>query len=326
MPDDYQKSLNYVNSIIQAVNISDHSIFVMPEIHPCSVNILKILDDLLETRKATAFVGAIYNNHYFNRIKTVYSEQWESVVTGVANIPQVAALLSQQNTNVVKHKLFDVLLGIGGPTKPHRHFLYDMINNTSMKDKVIMNFRSVPENPKDDEFLLDEEGYEEMPLTDDWSRYHSSRPIKLFGVETTVAYMLPFNIYKQTAYSVVAETGHSNDYCLLSEKTFKPILAKRLFIMFAGQHYLKNLRSLGYQTFDGIIDETYDAIADPYVRWSLAFNQMMWLSTQYQSVILERARPILEHNAAHIRRVSWNMVADYSSKNIIEKMVVLQPK
>ena len=72
MPDDYQKSLNYVNSIIQAVNISDHSIFVMSEIHPCSINILKILDDLLETRKATAFVGAIYNNHYFNHIFLIF--------------------------------------------------------------------------------------------------------------------------------------------------------------------------------------------------------------------------------------------------------------
>ena len=194
-----------------------------------------------------------------------------------------------------------------------------------MKDKVIMNFRGTLHEPCDDTFITDEDGYEALPLADDYQSIHSSRPIKLFGGTMSLAYMIPINIYKQTAYSVVAETGYSNDFSLFSEKTFKPILCKRLFIMFAGQHYLKHLRSIGYQTFEGIIDETYDTIADPYVRWSLAFNQMMWLSTQYQQVILERAKPILEHNHAHMisRNDTDEIVINHTMENVIKRMIAL---
>ena len=315
-------SEKYVNSILQIIDASDHSIIMLQEIHKVSLDILKILDRLVGN-KITAFTPCIYNQD-FDKINVVDNYFWENVIKSSSTIPEVKNLLAQLNSNSyhTKHKVFDVLLGTGGGSKPHRHFLYDMINNTLLKDKVIMNFRGTLEHPIDNAFLIDEDGYEAMPLREEIHNIHSSKPIKLFGHRMNLAYMIPINIYKQTAYSVVAETGYLNDFSLFSEKTFKPILCKRLFIMFAGQHYLRHLRSKGYQTFDGIIDETYDTIADPYVRWSLAFNQMMWLSTQYQQVILERARPILEHNHAHMmsRNDTNEIVINHVLENVIKRM------
>jgi hypothetical protein len=317
-------SEKYVNSILQIIDASDHGIIEIPEIHEVSVDILKILDRLVGN-KITAFTPCIYNQD-FDRINVVNNFAWENVTKRSSIfIPEVKNLLAQLNSNSyhTKHKLFDILLGTGGNGKPHRHFLYDMINNTTLKDKVIMNFRGTLEHPIDNAFLIDEDGYEEMPLREEIHNIHSCKPIKLFGEHMNLAYMIPINIYKQTAYSVVAETGCSNDFSLITEKTFKPILCKRLFIMFAGQHYLRHLRSIGYQTFEGIIDETYDTIADPYVRWSLAFNQMMWLSTQYQQVILERAKPILEHNHAHMisRNDTDEIVINHTMENVIKRMI-----
>jgi hypothetical protein len=75
--------------------------------------------------------------------------------------------------------------------------------------------------------------------------------------------------------------------------------------MFAGRNYLANLRKLGFQTFDGIIDESYDQETDALIRWRHAWEQMQWLAAQPQEQILEQIRPIVEHNFTHIMTTNW---------------------
>jgi len=202
----------------------------------------------------------------------------------------------------------EILLGTSTNSKPHRDFIFEIVNNSVLKDKVIMNFRSYKHTNSNSDFFLDEDGIEHLPYDENSNfKFHSTRPIKVYGYKNTVANVLPIKIWNQTAYSVVAETSVSNYISLMSEKTFKPMLGRKLFIMFAGQYHLKNLRSLGFKTFDGIIDETYDTIENPYVRWAMAFNQLLWLSAQYQTVIFERINPIVEHNFQLMMDINWQV-------------------
>jgi hypothetical protein len=113
------------------------------------------------------------------------------------------------------------------------------------------------------------------------------------------------NVYNQTAYSVVAETCWQNDFAFFTEKTVKPIIAKRLFVVFAGREYLANLRRLGFKTFSDIIDESYDDELDDLVRWAKAWQQVKWLSEQPQEAILEQIRPVVEHNARVMLTTDW---------------------
>jgi hypothetical protein len=46
----------------------------------------------------------------------------------------------------------------------------------------------------------------------------------------------------------------------MTEKTAKPIWAKRLFVMFGTPGFLKKLHELGFKTFDHVIDESYDSM------------------------------------------------------------------
>ena len=78
------------------------------------------------------------------------------------------------------------------------------------------------------------------------------------------------------------------------------------FIVFSGQYYLRNLRSLGFKTFDGIIDETYDSIADNDQRFKLACEQIQYLINQPQDKILEKIKPITEHNYHIMMSTEWN--------------------
>ena len=69
--------------------------------------------------------------------------------------------------------------------------------------------------------------------------------------------------YNDTYFSLITETGYENGLPFHpTEKTFKPILHKHPFVILTMPHYLKNLRDMGYRTFDGIIDESYDNIED----------------------------------------------------------------
>jgi hypothetical protein len=106
----------------------------------------------------------------------------------------------------------------------------------------------------------------------------------------------------------VAETCWQNHFSFFTEKTVKPIIARRLFVVFAGQGHLQNLRTMGFQTFNTIIDESYDDEEDDLVRWQRAWDQVEWLKSQPQEEILERIRPIVEHNFAVMMTTDWYYV------------------
>ena len=52
----------------------------------------------------------------------------------------------------------------------------------------------------------------------------------------------------------------------LTEKTWKPISCRKPFILAATPYSLRDLRKLGYKTFDGIIDESYDTMENDQER------------------------------------------------------------
>jgi hypothetical protein len=110
-----------------------------------------------------------------------------------------------------------------------------------------------------------------------------------------------------------------NSYTFYTEKTVKPILARRLFVAFVGQHYIRNLHNLGFQTFHGIIDESYDEEPDMTKRYQMAYEQMQYLFTQPQDVILEQIRPIVEYNYHYMLSTDWygefsrNFLRDFKS-------------
>ena len=119
---------------------------------------------------------------------------------------------------------------------------------------------------------------------------------ELFNREWGEIYLEP-RPYIDTYFSLVTETicAESN-HSFRTEKIAKPIIAKRLFVVFSGPRYLEKLRSLGFRTFDGIIDESYDQESNDLKRFARAVEQMRYLSTQDPVELYQQVQPILEHN------------------------------
>ena len=105
--------------------------------------------------------------------------------------------------------------------------------------------------------------------------------------------------YKNFSLDIV--TDHVFDYPQpnLSEKVFKPISTKRLFIYVGAAHSLKLLKNLGFETFSSYINEEYDSIEDPAKRMSAIETEIEnYVNKSNDEIknILKDATPILEHN------------------------------
>lgn len=215
---------------------------------------------------------------------------------------QKTSILDELDPYTVKPKYFDILLG---QPKPHRSYIHNYITKNNFNDKVIMTYMdwkgSGLLNMSDSQWLWepDIEG-----VTED-TRWTVSL-VKYRDHDIRISQIVPLTIYNQTAYSIIAETNFNNHYSFYTEKTVKPILAQRLFLVFAGKHYLKNLRSFGFRTFDGIIDESYDTVDDLNLRYQLVCKQLQYLLAVPQQEIFEKIKPITEHNKQLMLTHDWH--------------------
>jgi hypothetical protein len=115
-------------------------------------------------------------------------------------------------------------------------------------------------------------------------------------LDNSISGEVPWDIWNRCYYSIMVETLNHGDCFLMAEKAGKCFFARRLFVHFGIRHYLKNLHELGFQTFDNVIDESYDSIETDLDRWQAAFDQVKALSLKDPKLVLEQIRPILDHN------------------------------
>lgn len=188
---------------------------------------------------------------------------------------------------------FDALLGL---QRPSRDLAYNFVNShPELAAKTFMTYYGINRDfvPGFDHDL--------DPIHIAWS----SENITIGNVVAWRSQILPVDVYQQTCYSLVCETqAQINDYSFFTEKIAKPMLARRPFVVLANQHYLRRLKQLGFQTFDTVIDESYDCESDHHTRWNQALNQMQWLSQQNSKEIYQQVQSILEHNQKMVS-ISW---------------------
>jgi hypothetical protein len=103
-------------------------------------------------------------------------------------------------------------------------------------------------------------------------------------------------------WHIVTETVFYYNKLHLTEKIFKPIVGKQPFMLLAAPGNLEYLRSYGFKTFEGIIDERYDQIKDNDRRVEAVVDQLNWycnLSDADKQQVIRRIEPIVEHNFNH---------------------------
>lgn len=241
----------------------------------------------------------------------IYWGDWFKTTTSLYHaLPDI---LNQLTPYQVKPRMFDALLGC---PKPHRSFVANAVSNYQLQDQFVLTYGGAWNDQQfyaQDYFIWEPgcEPQQQIIGTADWVSYH--------GQQCHLSQVIPQKVYNDTAYSIVAETDHDNTLSFFSEKTAKVMIARRLFVAFSGYKFLYNLQQLGFKTFDGIIDESYDQIKNDHQRYTAAFDQVRWLCQQTQQEILEQARPILEHNFELIMNTDWNKYARDKIQDLINR-------
>lgn len=103
-------------------------------------------------------------------------------------------------------------------------------------------------------------------------------------------------------FHVVTETVFFQDKLHLTEKIFKPIVAKRPFLLAAAPGNLAYLKSYGFKTFDRWIDESYDLETDHYVRIEKITFEIDKLCAMPKPVLKQmhaEMQQVLEYNFQH---------------------------
>ncbi len=101
--------------------------------------------------------------------------------------------------------------------------------------------------------------------------------------------------------NLVTETNVYANTPMLSEKTFKSILAGQLFILLASPGAVKFLRDIGIDTFDDIIDHSYDNIVDIRSRIKQISDQVDRLDQLDLDEIYDDIKPRLRKNSEFLR-------------------------
>lgn len=106
------------------------------------------------------------------------------------------------------------------------------------------------------------------------------------------------NVYQNSWVSIITESSYFKyeSSVFISEKTFKPISCMQPFIIVGSKNSLKYLRKLGYKTFDGFIDESYDNLDDEDRFFAIALAIQKIKNIEDKAAWYESMRPILEHN------------------------------
>lgn len=129
-----------------------------------------------------------------------------------------------------------------------------------------------------------------LPLMVDEASYHNMVQDSDRGL---------INFYDSSLLSVVTETRCDNQALQISEKTYKPIIYQKPFILVNSPGSLKYLKNAGYKTFSDFFDESYDVINDPLTRIEAIGNLCKEIndwSLEMKKEFFEKSSEIVEHN------------------------------
>lgn len=127
------------------------------------------------------------------------------------------------------------------------------------------------------------------------------------------------DLYRDAYVEIVPETYYKNLY-YITEKTIKPMTTKTPFLVVSSAGYLDFLRRQGFQTFEGLIDESYDNQYRVQDRARMMVDQLEYIFNNGAQEFYEASKPILDHNYNHMMQIAgtWTHRFDEMIKSELE--------
>ena len=140
--------------------------------------------------------------------------------------------------------------------------------------------------------------------------------------EMASCWLTNFTEASDSLFYVPTETVYFGRRLHITEKTFKAIALEMPFILVAPAHSLEYMRSYGFKTFDGIIDESYDQETDDFKRIekvTALLKDLDNLSIEERQKIQQACVPIVEHNFNHFYNGGFTEVLWEELQNMLNE-------
>lgn len=151
----------------------------------------------------------------------------------------------------------------------HRELLYNQLKKKKLLDKGIVSYQ-----PSDDKGIWIGDKTQQHP----WQDGHAS-----------------MDLYNNCWLEVVPETLYIENY-FVTEKTIKPWITKTPFLALSSPGYLNFLQSLGFRTFNSLIDESYDSEQDINFRTKKLVDVLDDIIENGTENFYHASKDILDHN------------------------------
>ena len=184
-------------------------------------------------------------------------------------------------------------LFLNGRYRPHRKYLLQRLNPL-LDDFIWTNLDSNAGPIK----LLDNKYEHEMFANNKTNGYGFVKAQKFNNLWGEI--YLKSQPYCDTYFSLVTETVFDYPYSFRTEKIWKPIAIGHPWIAVANAGYYQDLHNLGFQTFDPIIDESFDQINDNQLRLERIADLVEDLCRQDLASLSRQCYTVCKYNQQHL--------------------------
>lgn len=131
--------------------------------------------------------------------------------------------------------------------------------------------------------------------------------------------------FDDAIFNLVTETLFFDDNAfLITEKSFKAFASNNPFVLFAHCNTLKHMKSLGFTTYEGFVDEAYDAVVDNIDRIKCCLSEvdrLGHLGSNELSDLLSHSDSVYEKNQDFLKNRLWNTLKLDFLKNVLGAFV-----
>jgi len=126
------------------------------------------------------------------------------------------------------------------------------------------------------------------------------------GVETAFIdnYAKPGEQYINSLFDLVQET--SPDHIFWTEKTWKPVLYEKPFIIWGAPKINSRLKEFGFKLFDSVVDYSFDEIEDTEERAKALVSELKRLSSGNYQQMYSDMRDVCETNRKQAIEIIYN--------------------
>jgi hypothetical protein len=192
------------------------------------------------------------------------------------------------------------LLFLTGSDQTHRCLMLNSLN-AELLENSLWSFNKLQSDS------LGPRCVKTIPAEYEWPEYAD----KQFAGKSMLSKKPYWPQYRDTVLSLVTETLVSDQLIYTSEKTFKPILSKHVFVILGSVGILENLKSIGFKTFDKIFDESYDRIEDLKEKIDAISKLVSQIANMDSKKLYDQTKSIRDHN--------YNLIKDQKHFRALDK-------